>query len=267
MNKYFIGIDSDGTAFDSMTIKHTKAFIPVFIDVWSYGEYARQITEICEHINLYSKTRGIDRFSGLEMTFEEIKKIGIRVPDYSSLTGFLNTGKLSNDTLVEYLKSNDNAFLKDVLNWSRQADELFKKEVKELRPFKAVKELLIKCRGIADTAVISSASESSLKEDWKKDNLTDYVSVIYGQEFGTKKTQLENAIKQGYEQTLMIGDALGDLKAAQDVGAWFYPIIPGREEESWRNLCNKYLNMFFKDEFNEKIQQTLNYELFEVIGE
>ncbi len=29
---FFIGVDSDGTAFDSMTIKHKKAFIPAFID-------------------------------------------------------------------------------------------------------------------------------------------------------------------------------------------------------------------------------------------
>lgn len=267
MNKYFIGIDSDGTAFDSMTIKHKKAFIPGFIEIWGYEAYAKDITEICEHINLYSKTRGIDRFSGLELTFDEIKKLGIKVPDYSSLTGFLNTGKLSNDTLVEYLKSNDDAFLKDVLEWSRRADELFKKEVKELQPFKAVKEFLIKSKGIADTAVISSASESSLKDDWKKDNLDAYVSEIYGQEFGTKKVQLETALKRGYEQSMMIGDAIGDLKAAQAVGACFYPIIPGREEESWQELCNKYLDIFFRNEFNEKIQQVLINELFEVIGE
>ena len=38
MNKYFIGIDSDGTAFDSMTIKHTKAFIPVFIAIFAVNE-------------------------------------------------------------------------------------------------------------------------------------------------------------------------------------------------------------------------------------
>ncbi|MEE1224833.1 MAG: HAD hydrolase-like protein [Clostridia bacterium] len=267
MNKYFIGIDSDGTAFDSMTIKHTKAFIPVFIEIWGYEEYSDKIKEICEHINLYSKTRGIDRFSGLEITFREIEKCGIKVPDYSGLSGFLKSGKLSNESLRKYLKTNDDEFLKNVLIWSEKADELFKKEVKALQPFKSVKKVLIKSQGIADTAVISSASESSLREDWQKDNLTEYVTAIYGQEFGNKKAQLENAMKKGYEKALMIGDALGDLEAAKSVGALFYPIIPGSEDASWELLCDKYLDMFFKNEFNEKVQQKLIFELLDIIGE
>lgn len=267
MNKYFIGIDSDGTAFDSMTIKHTKAFIPVFINVWGYEEYSEKIKEICERINLYSKTRGIDRFSGLEITFDEIAKCKIKVPDYSSLKGFLKSGKLSNESLIKYLGKNEDEFLRDVLKWSTLADELFKKEVKALQPFKGVKQMLVKSNGIADTAVISSASESSLREDWQKDNLCDYVSVIFGQEFGNKKTQLENAIKYGYTDCMMIGDAIGDFEAAKAVGAWFYPIIPGKENESWEELNNSYLDIFFEGKFNEAIQNKLLEKLFTVIGE
>ena len=82
MKKYFIGIDSDGTAFDSMTIKHRKAFIPAMIKVWHLEGYADKVSEICEYINLYSPTRGIDRFSGLKITFDRFKEAGIPVPDY-----------------------------------------------------------------------------------------------------------------------------------------------------------------------------------------
>lgn len=31
---FFVGVDSDGTAFDSMTIKHTHAFIPAMVRVF-----------------------------------------------------------------------------------------------------------------------------------------------------------------------------------------------------------------------------------------
>ena len=31
---FFVGIDSDGTAFDSMKIKHTFSFIPAAIEVF-----------------------------------------------------------------------------------------------------------------------------------------------------------------------------------------------------------------------------------------
>ncbi len=33
MKPYLIGIDSDGTAFDSMTIKHRHAFIPALLEI------------------------------------------------------------------------------------------------------------------------------------------------------------------------------------------------------------------------------------------
>lgn len=90
---FFIGVDSDGTAFDSMTIKHKKAFIPAFIEMWDYGEYSSTVTQICKQINLYSKTRGIDRFSGLLLTFDEISRRKIKTPDYRALRKSGKTGK------------------------------------------------------------------------------------------------------------------------------------------------------------------------------
>jgi len=36
---FFIGIDSDGTVFDSMTLKHTFSFIPAAIKVFELEEY------------------------------------------------------------------------------------------------------------------------------------------------------------------------------------------------------------------------------------
>jgi hypothetical protein len=34
LKPYFVGIDSDGTAFDSMEIKHRKVFQPVALNIW-----------------------------------------------------------------------------------------------------------------------------------------------------------------------------------------------------------------------------------------
>ena len=73
--KFFIGIDSDGTAFDSMTVKHRRAFIPTIIKTWNLDKASDAVYEICEDINLFSKTRGIDRFSGLVPTFERLKAV------------------------------------------------------------------------------------------------------------------------------------------------------------------------------------------------
>jgi hypothetical protein len=47
----------------------------------------------------------------------------------------------------------------------------------------------------------------------------------------------------------MVGDALGDLKAAQANGALFFPIEPGAEDLSWRRLFSEGLPRFFAGTF------------------
>ena len=161
--------------------------------------------------------------------------------------------------MTEYLKTHEDAFLKDVLVWSAEADAVFQKEVETLMPFPMVKKCLEKACPHADIAVISSASMQSLESDWKKDGLLDCVSKVYGQEFGNKKAQLKAATDGKYENIckLMLGDAKGDLEAAQSAGAWFYPMIPGREEESWQLFYDRYLDIYLDGKFDQLIQDEL----------
>lgn len=265
---FFIGIDSDGTAFDSMTVKHRRAFIPTIIKTWNLDKASDAVYEICEDINLFSKTRGIDRFSGLVPTFERLKAAGADVPDYTDLYGFLNSGSvLSNSGLKEYLENNDSKFLREVLKWSIEADALFKKEAEKLMPFKGLKEILKSVGKYADIAVISSASESSLKKDWKKDGLINEVSIICGQEQGKKTQQLESALDGRYDRNkaMMFGDALGDYHAAKNVGIWFYPILPGKEEASWQRFKEKYFDIFFSGSFSKNCEEELLDEFCSVL--
>lgn len=266
--EFFIGIDSDGTAFDSMTIKHTKTFIPKMIEVWNLQEHSEAVFRICEEINLYSKTRGIDRFTGLQVAFDRMKAEGIPVPDYETLAAFLQCGKsLSNDSLANYCKENPSLFLQELLQWSREADALFEKEVKTLNPFSPIVSILKDAVEKADIAVISSASRSSLEIDWKKDRLCDYVTEIYGQEQGKKTVQLKMAAEGKYPKNhaLMFGDALGDYEAAQSAGIRFYPIIPGKEEESWLKFQQEYAEIFFSGNYDDKCEERLLCEFYHAL--
>ena len=58
-----------------MTLKHTFSFIPVAIEVFEIEDYKDDFVFLAEKINLFSLTRGINRFPGLLMTFEELKKL------------------------------------------------------------------------------------------------------------------------------------------------------------------------------------------------
>ena len=93
-----------------------------------------------------------------------------------SITRNVSTANTNIATLEAYLREHDDPFLRTVLEWSRRADELFQREVEALPPFRGVLRALKKAYGRADVAVISSASESSLRSDWKKEDLLRYVA-------------------------------------------------------------------------------------------
>ena len=250
MKPYLIGIDSDGTAFDSMTVKHRDAFIPALLEIWGLQKHSRKIREICESINLYSSTRGVNRFLGMKLAFQRFEKEGMEIPDWSGLEGFLNSGKPSNASLENYLAQHDSPFLRQLLAWSRLADRYFEEKVKNLLPFRGVLPVLKQAEDRAEIAVISSATEKSLRADWQKDNLLDHVSALYGLESGSKSDQLKAAAgTRPGSRMLMIGDAAGDHEAARSVGAWFYPIMPGKEEHSWEQLRERYLELFLTGRF------------------
>lgn len=266
---YFIGIDSDGTAFNSMIPKHRDAFIPASIEVWGLQQYKDTVFEVGERINLYSKHRGINRFPGQLMMFDELKEKGIDVGDYSSLKRYIEASPTySNSTLKDYIKDNPDSFLNKVLEWSELGDKLFFEAANGMPPFNGVKEALAEVSKKADLVVVSSASAKGLVEDWTAGGIAEYTYEIMGQENGTKKQQLKKAVSDKYSggHVLMIGDAIGDYETAKSVNALFYPIMPGREEESWKKFLEIGSKKFFDGTFSGEYQESLLNEFFKILS-
>src|SRR5271165_6927468 len=69
-NDFFVGIDSDGCAFDTMEVKHKECFIPNIIQYYELAAISKYAREAAEFVNLYSHWRGINRFPALTMTFD-----------------------------------------------------------------------------------------------------------------------------------------------------------------------------------------------------
>ncbi|MDR1787614.1 MAG: HAD family hydrolase [Treponema sp.] len=270
---FFVGIDSDGTAFDSMSIKHIDAFLPAVFSVWDFGSDAarERFVTLWEHINLYSKHRGINRFPGLCMAFEEYAAGGGHIAsraqagasaavDSAPLKAFIEgSAVLSNAALEAWLQAHPSPFLDDVYRWSREADRLFAKYTEGLMPFKGVAPALQALAASADIMVISSASGKGLVKDWSFSGLDQYLALTAGQEAGNKTTQLRLAASGKYpsEKILMIGDAPGDLDAARGVDASFFPIMPGAEEASWERLRAEALPRFFAGTFRGAYEDSL----------
>lgn len=69
---FLIGIDSDGCAMDTMDCKHILCFGPCLIPVWELEPWKEWVLRRWNEINLYTMTRGINRFKGLAIILKEI---------------------------------------------------------------------------------------------------------------------------------------------------------------------------------------------------
>ena len=98
--EYLICIDSDGCAIDSMDIKHFRCFGPCMIDEWHLEDNGEEILNRWNQINLYSMTRGINRFKGLAKALVEIDQEYLPVEDVRTLAEWTQTSdELSNAAL------------------------------------------------------------------------------------------------------------------------------------------------------------------------
>jgi phosphoglycolate phosphatase-like HAD superfamily hydrolase len=117
----------------------------------------------------------------------------------------------------------------------------------------------------ADMIVCSQTPQAALESEWREHELVGFVRAICGQELGTKQQVLrEGAQHYSPQRTLMIGDAPGDLRAAEANRCLFYPINPGREEESWARLLDEGVERFLGGTFDDGYQRRL-IEEFEAL--
>ncbi len=251
---FFIGIDSDGCAFDTMEIKHKECFIPNIINSWNLQPVSRFARQAAEFVNLYSVHRGCNRFIALELVFDlladwpEPLERGYRTPEIGPLRQWIRQEtRLGNPVLAAKVAETNNPVLRQALEWSTAVNDTVKKIVRGVPPFPHVRESIQKMFGHADIMVVSATPGEALKREWKEFAISQYVRMICGQEMGAKAEHLRYGACGKYEpeKILMIGDAPGDMDAAKENGVCFYPINPGRESESWRRFHEEAADRFF----------------------
>jgi len=242
-HEFFVGIDSDGCAFDTMEIKHKECFAPCTIKYWGLQAVSKYAREAAEFVNLYSKWRGINRWPALVMVFDllrerpEVRSRRVAPPVADSLRSFIADERYpkSNDGLRAYMEQHPDPDLETALAWTQGVNSTVADMVHGVPPFPYVRESLAFLADKADMIVVSATPLEALRREWKEHDIARYVRVIAGQEMGKKALHLKLATEGKYEpeRVLMIGDAPGDMSAARANGALFYPINPGHEEDAW----------------------------------
>lgn len=243
---FFVGIDSDGCAFDAMELKQKECFTPSTIRVWGLQPISKYARETAEWVNLYSKWRGANRWPALVKVFEllaqrpEVSARGVQLPEGKAIREFLASGYPPSEAgLKAYIGSgHGDEELWRGLEWTRAIDAAVAATVRNVPPFPLVRESLQRLHDRADLMVISTTASDALQREWGEHGLAQYMAVMAGQDMGTKRQHLEYAARGKYAEghVLMIGDAPGDRDAAHAAGALFYPINPGAEELSWQRF-------------------------------
>ncbi len=266
---FFIGIDSDGCAFDTMEIKHKECFIPNIINSWGLQPVSRFARDAAEFVNLYSVHRGCNRFIALELVFDlladwdEPIERGYKTPEIDSLRQWIKEEtRLGNPALEAKVAETNDPILVRALDWSQAVNETVEKIVHDVPPFPHVRQSLEKVLDKADMIVVSATPKEALEREWQEHDISQFVGMICGQEMGSKKEHLKYAACGKYDpdKILMIGDAPGDMKAAKANGACFYPINPGKESDCWQRFFEEAAEKFLAGEYSGKYEDKVTQE-------
>ena len=275
---FFIGIDSDGCAFDSMEIKHKECFIPNIINFWSLQAVSKYAREAAEFVNLYSKWRGANRWPALVKSidllaeWDEVLRRGAALPEFPNVRAFVAQEEFphSNEGLKLYMDANPGKpDLEIAWAWTHAVNDTITEMVHGVPPFPYVRKSLEKMQGKADMIVVSATPVPALTREWQEHHIDEFVRVIAGQEMGKKAQHLEMAAKGKYldHHILMIGDAPGDMRAAKANNALFYPINPGAEDASWQRFYEEASDRFLNESYAGAYEARLIQEFESFLSE
>ena len=238
---FLVCVDSDGCVMDTMNCKHFHCFGPCMVDEWDLGQWRDEILKRWNEINLFSMTRGINRFKGLAMALSEINETYRPIPGVEALKHWAETAPaLSNDGAARAAEEATDPEAKEILlkalSWSKAVNASIVRLPEELKvPFDGAKEGLEAAHAFADVAMVSSANRDAVEEEWGKFGLLPHTDIVLAQDVGSKAACIAAMLKFGYDpqKVLMVGDAPGDCDSAEKNGVYYYPILVNHEKQSW----------------------------------
>ena len=238
---YLVCVDSDGCVMDTMNCKHFNCFGPCMVAEWGLEEWKDAILERWNEINLFSMTRGINRFKGLAMALKEIDGQYKKITGVDALVHWADTAPaLSNDgaakASAEASDPDAKLVLEKALSWSKAVNAAIVELDESLKvPYEGAKEGLAAAHQFADVAMVSSANRDAVEEEWGKFGLLEHTDIVLAQDIGSKAACIQEMLKFGYDlnKVVMVGDAPGDCDAAEKNGVHYYPSLVNHEKESW----------------------------------
>lgn len=261
--EFLVCIDSDGCAMDTMDCKHFHCFGPCMVDEWALGEWREPVLTYWNQVNLYSMTRGINRFLALGKVLLHVNGTYREIPQVQAFVSWTETApELSNASVKAAFEQNGQEIFQKALAWSEAVNRAITKLPEEMKkPFDGAADGIKAAHGGADVAIVSSANYEAVVEEWEKFGLMGSVDICLTQSEGSKAFCIGEMLKKGYDadHVLMVGDAPGDKAAAEKNGVLYYPILVKKEAKSWERFAKeafpKFLEGSYKGEYQERVNQ------------
>lgn len=249
-----------------MELKQKQCFHGLIVSHWTLEPIESLVRQTAEFVNLYSTWRGQNRFTALLKTFDllrdrpEVRRSGVAIPSLPALRRFVESGvSLGSPELARAARESGDLELASVLAWSEAVNARIAETVRNVAPFPGARESLARIRAHSDALCVSQTPVEALVREWEENGLRGVIDFIAGQELGTKSEHLDLAGAGKYppDRILMIGDAQGDMKAARQNRASFFPINPGREAQSWARFLAEAYDRFLGGTYAGAYEQAL----------
>jgi phosphoglycolate phosphatase-like HAD superfamily hydrolase len=229
------------------------------IDEWGLDEWCDELLTFWNNVNLYTMTRGINRFKGLAIALKKVDAEIVPVEDVADVIDWAENAKeLSNGALEHAIEEKpDSVSLRKALAWSVAVNKsITELPEEEIRPFPLAREALQLAHEKADVAIVSSANLGAVLDEWEKHALLEHTDIVMAQNAGSKAACIAALLEKGYdrEKVLMCGDAPGDLAAAEKNGVGYFPILVNRERESWEEFMSEGFTRLLEGTYHGEYQ-------------
>ena len=267
---YLVCVDSDGCAMDTMDVKHYRCFGPCMVAEWGLQQWEETILKRWNDVNLYTMTRGVNRFKALAICLSEINEQFAPIEDIDSLTLWVETSpELSNGALKAVIAAAPSIALEKTLSWSIAVNEAITAlpDADKL-PFPMAKEALAFAHERADVAIVSSANLDAVLAEWQEHGLLEHTDIVLSQNAGSKAFCIGELLKKGYapDHVLMCGDAPGDRDAAQKNGVFYYPILVRNEKTSWEEFIAEGFDRLLSGSYAGEYQAKKIFQFLKNLG-
>lgn len=265
-----LALDSDGTVFPNMPLKF-RVMLETIVEQFGLQRVRVAADRVVRFFNLESRWRGGHRFVLLAEILDalriqpEVCAAGVEVPSSAPLRAYLATGGArSSEALAAAARQDPGGLLERVHRWSAEVSA----RLAALPPVCPVDEAVRALHELRSEnvrrVVVSQAPLEQIRREWESAGLIGEVDRLWGSETGPKPAQLEATLHEfgvPPDRALMLGDSLGDMEAARACGARFHPILPGREEDSWRRFRTKVWPLWLSGGYGEREERAFAAEL------